>query len=210
MFAHARRIRQLMTEDMNAHVGDIAILKIDSIGLDARPELRPQLAEVRGWLPDLDVAELRALPANTFGHAYASFLDAHGLSPFVLTDEIDDAMRARNAYGIRYATTHDMFHVLLGFGPDWVGEMGVLAFTCGQGYNRMLWVQALFAWLIYPFWSGFRLRALYRAWVYGYAAGQAAPFLLGVRLEDRFEQDLGALRAELGLPVDDLPERLAA
>lgn len=208
-WSNTRRIRALIADDPNAHVGDIAILKMDSIGMDAAPHLRGELAPVRGWLPELDVEGLRALPPHTFGGAYVDFLDAHGLSPFVLSDGIDAEMRERNTYGIRYASTHDMLHVLLGFGPDWVGEMGVLAFTCGQGYHRVLWLQALSAWLLYPFWSGFRLGALWRAWRKGYAVGTRAPFLLGIRLEDRFEDDLEALRAELSLPSASTHARAA-
>ena len=199
LFTHAATIRRLMAEDLNAHVGDIAILKIDSFGLDARPDLRPHLAPVRGWLPSIDVAALRELPEGSFGRAYVGFLDHHGLSPFVLTDAISQEIRSSNAYGIRYATTHDMLHVLLGFGPDWVGEMGVLAFTCGQGYNRTLWLQALAAWLTYPVRSGFRLGALRDAWRRGFQLGRSAPFLLGERLEDRFAEPLETLRTDYRL-----------
>lgn len=208
-FQNIRRIRAFMAEDIDAHIGDIALLKMDSVGLDIRPSLRAHLDPVRGWAPRLDLPALRALPPNTFGRAYADFIDRHKLAPIVLTSAIDAETLARNAYGLRYATTHDMFHVLLGFAPDTVGEMGVLAFTCGQGFHRVLWLQALFAWLIYPFQSGFKLRALRDAWRRGYAIGQRAPLLLGLRLEDRFEADLGALRAELHL-ADPEPARAAA
>lgn len=199
LFTHAATIRRLMAEDLDAHVGDIAVLKCDSVGLDARPDLRVHLAPVRGWLPSIDLEALRSLPDGSFGKAYAGFLDAHELSPFRLTSAVPDDVRARNAYGIRYSTTHDMFHVLLGFGPDWVGEMGVLAFTCGQGYNRTLWLQAISAWALYPFWSRFRIGALWAAWKRGYALGRRAPFMLGERLEDRFAEPLEDLRIEYGL-----------
>lgn len=195
-----RLIRAFMAEDLNAHLGDIALLKMDSVGLDIRPGLREQLAPVRGYAPRLDLPALRRLPPGTFGRAYAQFLDEHGLAPIVLSPAIDAETVARNAYGLRYATTHDMFHVLLGYGPDKVGEMGVLAFTVGQGYHGLLWMQALFAWLIYPFQSGFALKGLLAAWRRGYGLGQRAPCLVGLRLEDRFEADLDALRAELLTP----------
>ena len=208
-FQNMRRIRAFMAEDIDHHIGDIALLKMDSVGLDIRPSLRSHLDPVRGFAPRLDLPALRALPVRSFGRAYADFLDHYKLAPVVLTSAIDGDTIARNAYGLRYATTHDMFHVLLGYGPDTVGELGVLAFTCGQGYHRLLWLQALFAWLIYPFQSGFKLGALRRAWRRGYALGQRAPLLLGIRLEDRFEADLSALREEFGL-ADPEPARAAA
>ena len=194
-----RRVRRLMSQDVNAHLGDIALLKMDAVGLDIRPSLRDALAPVRGYAPRLDFEALRRLPEGTFGRATARFFDEHHLSPIEITPEIDAQTLARNAYGLRYAATHDLFHVLLGVGPDKVGEMEVLAFTVGQGYHRLLWMQAAFAWLLYPIQSGLRLGALMAAWRRGYALGRRAPMLLGLRLEDRFEADLGALRAELGL-----------
>jgi ubiquinone biosynthesis protein COQ4 len=194
-----RRAQELYRAEPEAHLGDIAVLKFDAWGIDVRPPLRPQLEPVRGWLPRIDLQALRALPANTFGAALARFMDEHHLSPFVVTDAIDAPTRARNAYGIRYATTHDMFHVLLGFDTSWPGELGVLAFAVGQGYTANLWLQAAFAWLLYPLWSRGAVRACWQAWRRGLAAGRQAPFLLGVRLEERFGEDLETLRRELSL-----------
>ena len=194
-----RRLRAVLADGNNAALGDIAVLKSDLVGVDVVPRLRPLLDPVRGYLPSIDLDALAALPGNTFGHAYAEFVRTHDLSLFVVTDAVDAEMRRRNAFGIRYAVTHDMFHVLLGFGPDWPGEMGVLAFAVGQGYTRAQVFAAAFAWLIYPFRCGFNVGALLRAWRRGYGLGAQAPFLLGLRLEERFGEDLMALRRELSL-----------
>ncbi|MFN3202093.1 MAG: Coq4 family protein [Bradymonadia bacterium] len=194
-----RHAKRLYRADPGAHLGDVAVLKCDAFGVDVRPPLREALAPVRGWIPEVDLDRLAELPPNTFGHALARFMRQNQLHPFVITDEIPDDMRRRNAFGIRYATTHDMFHVLLDFDTTWVGEMGVLAFAVGQRYTRWQALGAALAWLIYSVRSGFKLRALWRAWRRGRAAGRRAPFLLGLRLEERFESDLNALRRELRL-----------
>lgn len=185
--------------DLDAHGGDVAVLKADLVGMNARAELRPRLAAVRDYRPDIDMEALRALPDGTFGRETARFLDDNGLTFVAVSDAVAPEIRERNAYGIRYAATHDLFHVLLGYGPDWVGEMGVLAFTCGQDYTRTLWVQAFFAWLLYPVLSLGRFGALYRAWTAGVAQGRAAPFLLAERLEDLFDRPLDEVRARYGL-----------
>ncbi|MEZ4236198.1 MAG: Coq4 family protein [Myxococcota bacterium] len=195
--ATLQHARELYRRDPERHLADIAVLKCDAFGVDARPHLRDALRPVRGWLPHIDLDRLRALPEGTFGRAYARFLDEAHLSPFRLTEAVAPDVRARNAYGIRYATTHDMFHVLLGFDTSWVGEMGVLAFAVGQDYAANLRLQALVAWVVYPLRSGLRLRALWSAWRRGLRLGRRAPFLLALRLEDRFADDLDALRAEL-------------
>ncbi len=194
------KIRALMGQDMALHGADIAVLKSDMSDLRARPELQDKLQALAGWIPTWTLPELLALPPGSFGHAYGAFLDKHGLKPFLLTDAVGPEIRARNAYGIRYAGTHDILHVLTGFGPDYVGEMGVLAFTCGQNFNRTLWVQALFAWLSYPLLSGFQLGALRQAWIRGYAMGKQAPFMLAERLEEQFEVPLARVQERYGLP----------
>ncbi len=188
-----------LRHDLNAHGGDVAVLKADIVSMNARPALRPKLEAVRDYRPRIDMDVLRALPHGTFGRATAEFLDDNGLSFVQVSDAVDLEIRERNAYGIRYAATHDLFHVLLGYGSDWVGEMGVLAFTCGQDYNRTIWVQAAFAWLLYPVWSGGRLGALRAAWRSGYDRGRRAPFLLAERLEDQLDQPLSEVRARYGL-----------
>lgn len=194
-----RRCKVLYRRDPTQHLGDIAVLKADAFGVDVRPELRSRLDAVRGYVPEVDLDALARLPRSTFGRALADFMRANHLSPFRITGEIDDEMRRRNAFGIRYATTHDMFHVLLGFDTSWAGELGVLGFAVGQRYSAWQRLAAVLAWLIYPLRSGLAIPSLWRAWRRGLRAGRRAPFLLGVRLEDRFGDDLEALRGELGL-----------
>lgn len=112
---------------MALHGSDIALLKVNMSDLKARPALREKLRALEGWVPTCTLPELRALPPGSFGHAYGAFLDKHGLSPLLLTDAVGPEIRARDAYGNRYAGTHDILHVLTGFGPDHMREMGVLA-----------------------------------------------------------------------------------
>lgn len=191
-------VRQIaaLSADLATHAGDIAVLKMDLVGLKGSAAVRDQLGPEP---PPVDLEALRALPDGTFGREYVRFLDAHGLSVLQLTAATSPEVRARNRYGIRYLTTHDMFHVLLGFGPDWPGELGVLAFTVGQRYSPVLWVQALAAWITYPLRSGFALGALWTAWKQGLAAGRSVPLLLPLPLEDRFPEDLESVRRSLGI-----------
>ena len=86
-----------------------------------------------------DRDRLRALPADTFGHAYARFMDREGLS----TNGVQEAAVAagtdydmlRRDYPWAYAyywhqnLSHDLYHVLTGYGRDALGEGAVLRFT---------------------------------------------------------------------------------
>ena len=93
------------------------------------------------FLPDLldDHASLRKLPAGSVAHAYCDFMEREGLSAAGLVAE---SMKFRTGryefkdqftwYLDRQRDTHDLQHVLTGYGRDALGEQCVLAFTYGQ------------------------------------------------------------------------------
>jgi ubiquinone biosynthesis protein COQ4 len=189
----------LARTNRDAHLADIAILKADALRVGHSQRLRERLASVAGYLPDIDLEALAELAGTTFGHAYATFMRQNALSLFLPTELIDARMRERNAFGIRYATTHDMVHVLTGFDTSWAGEIGVLAFAVAQRYTRWQQLALVIAACLYPFFYRFRVRALWRAATRGYALGRRARCVLSVRLEERFEQPLEEVRRELGI-----------
>ncbi|MEN9684099.1 MAG: hypothetical protein RLZZ427_1850 [Pseudomonadota bacterium] len=86
-----------------------------------------------------DHASLRKLPAGSVAHAYCDFMEREGLSAQGLVDELDKYRPADQYfddqvdwYFRRLRDTHDLMHVLSGFGRDALGEQCVLAFTYGQ------------------------------------------------------------------------------
>lgn len=86
-----------------------------------------------------DHAALRRLPPGTVAHAYCDFMEREGLSAQGLVDELEryrsPDMRFDDQvdwYFRRLRDTHDLMHVLSGFGRDALGEQCVLAFTYGQ------------------------------------------------------------------------------
>lgn len=99
------------------------------------------LLEKREFLPPLldDHAWIRELPEGTVGRAYMDFMEREGLSAKGLVEEsekfrgavrdFDDDMLW---YGNRLRDTHDLFHVLSGYGRDALGEASLLAFTYSQ------------------------------------------------------------------------------
>ncbi|QGN53807.1 Coq4 family protein [Novosphingobium sp. Gsoil 351] len=86
-----------------------------------------------------DHAALRALGAGTVAAAYCDFMEREGLSAAGLVEEeakswgdrprYDDVL---SWYGRRHRDTHDLLHVLTGYGRDPLGEQCVLAFTFSQ------------------------------------------------------------------------------
>lgn len=85
---------------------------------------------------------LRSLPVGTFGRAYADFMDREGL----FTNGVYEAAREAG-FGLEefekdypeYHTfrhvimlTHDLYHIITGYGRDGLGEAALLAFTHEQ------------------------------------------------------------------------------
>jgi len=91
----------------------------------------PKILDNHDWL--------RTLPEGSFGRAYLDFMTSEGLTAQGLVDEYDRSGVNRdfghpemNIYGDRSRDTHDMLHVLTGFGRDALGEASVLGYTHAQ------------------------------------------------------------------------------
>lgn len=86
-----------------------------------------------------DHAALRRLPEGSLAHVYCDFMEREGLSAQGLVDELDRYRRPDQFfddqvtwYFNRMRDTHDLLHILTGFGRDALGEQCVLAFTYSQ------------------------------------------------------------------------------
>lgn len=102
------------------------------------------LMESEPFLPTIldDHETLKTLPAGTVGRAYVDFMQREGLSAAGLVAESDKMRRGRPVYNDqiqwyanRLRDTHDLLHVLTGYGRDGLGEQCVLGFTYGQNRN---------------------------------------------------------------------------
>ncbi|WP_391563101.1 Coq4 family protein [Novosphingobium sp.] len=100
--------------------------------------------EIRRKEPSLvkildDHAALRKMPAGSLAQVYCDFMEREGLSACGLVDELDKNRPAEmywddqvTWYFNRMRDTHDLMHILSGFGRDALGEQCVLAFTYSQ------------------------------------------------------------------------------
>ncbi|MEM8921268.1 MAG: Coq4 family protein, partial [Pseudomonadota bacterium] len=99
-------------------------------------------------LPDMldDHAHLADLPDRSVGRAYLKFVTSENLSAEGLVAESRRSrLRAENEieddltwYSRRLRDTHDLMHVLSGYGRDPLGEAAVLAFSYSQSGNAGL------------------------------------------------------------------------
>ena len=95
----------------------------------------------RTYLPPLldDHSWIRELPLGTVGRAYIAFMEREGLTAAELVEESEKFRRKTTSfdddldwYANRLRDTHDLFHVLSGYGRDALGEDALLAFSYSQ------------------------------------------------------------------------------
>ena len=110
--------------------------RVEELALSERGEF---LRSSEPSLPEIldDHAALRKTPKGSLAHVYCDFMESEGLSAAGLVAEADKLGRPKyndvvQWFGDRSRDTHDLFHVLTGYGRDALGEQCVLLFTHGQ------------------------------------------------------------------------------
>ncbi|WP_428261483.1 Coq4 family protein [Haliangium sp.] len=115
---------------------DMVFALIDRIAETEVPAEIADHPEVRAFLDrpyepltiDLDV--LSQLPEGSLGRTYADWMKAQGLSPESLARKPGDT--EINRFKDHLSSTHDLWHVVLGFDTDVAGEIGLQAFYFAQ------------------------------------------------------------------------------
>ncbi|MGB7566064.1 MAG: Coq4 family protein [Prochlorococcaceae cyanobacterium] len=161
----------------------------------------PQMAElvVTLWRPaPIDLAQLSALPEGSLGRTYAEQLQSQGLKPESLIDPSPISSPAQYITH-RLRETHDIVHVLTGFGTDGVGELGLQAFNLAQ-IRSPLALLLIFGGLLSALQNDEPLEPLLRSLARGFELGLAAQCLISFKLEEGWERPLMEWRSELGLP----------
>ena len=161
------------------------------------------LAENRRLLATLcDRQYLASLPEGSFGKTYLKFLETEGLSAEGLVDasKASPQWEARQAefelFSSRLRDSHDLQHVLTGYGRNPLGELCVLTFSYPHTRNRGIGFLVLMGMLKFkkdlP-----RDIPVFRAVWEAFRNGKKAAWLPGVDWE-----------AMLKLPLDEVRRRL--
>jgi ubiquinone biosynthesis protein COQ4 len=193
-------LRKLVNDPTNPEIGLHYLRNLDG---DLHAEMARDLMqdpEGRQLLQDrprLDAGsirldELARLPAGSLGQAYARFFRERRIEPFFTAAPIvSDADYITN----RMRETHDLWHVVTGYGTSPTGELELQAFSYGNMGNPS-------SLLILSCIPGVELRedmGGLPGWLTGaYRRGRAARSFAGIYWERRWETPLAALRAELG------------
>ncbi|HEY2750916.1 Coq4 family protein [Phenylobacterium sp.] len=113
-------------------------------------ELGRSLMDAQACLPAIldDHDTLRSLPDDSVAHAYVAFMRKEGLSAAGLVEAsqlpgVSSYADKLQWLADRLRDTHDLAHVLTGYGRDALGEQCVLGFTSAQYHD---WTEWFIAW----------------------------------------------------------------
>ncbi len=180
-----------------------------------RPAAEAFLTSARGqairasepYLPAIldDHAALRRLSVGSVAHAYCDFMEREGLSAQGLVDEFDRFNNGRFNFGDQFEwymnrlrDTHDLLHILTGYGRDALGEQCVLAFTYSQ--------QPSPAHLFIAYAGGINMKSrvkskapVLRAVREGQKLGKACPRIVETPIRELLAMQVDEARAKLGI-----------
>ena len=150
----------------------------------------------------VNLRELAALPEGTLGRAFADFMNENKLDPSSLPN------RPANTEGefvrAHLPETHDIWHVVTGFSPDAVGELGLQAFYMAQLPTPLSPALIALALLKTMGTEEERIKVMDTIGR-GWALGRQARPLFGVRWGELWERPLDEVRRELAItPVKDM------
>lgn len=157
--------------------------------LAARPNILAKLC---------DRESLLAFPQGTLGRTYGEFMSREQISADGLVEASEEWLRddlpaERRWFANRLRDTHDLWHVVTGYGRDLVGEASLLAFTYAQTRNPGIGFIVAVAYLK----AGGVDRPARRLLREGYRRGKRSAWLPGVEWEELLALPLERVREEL-------------
>ncbi len=163
----------------------------------------PALARVlreRPRLGRMDLETLSRLPEGSLGRAFADQMREYGLDPGLL--RVQEAPDAASYVKAHLFETHDLWHVVTGFRPDPVGELGLQAFYFAQNGSRVS-MGVFVAGLAFTFLHNFELCEVAMPQVVrGWLLGRRARRLFGTDWKTLLDRPLEEVRAAFGLVPD--------
>ncbi len=152
-----------------------------------------------GWRPKpIDLNDLQKLPQGSLGRSYADQLLSQGIDPDALIDPTP-VTSSKEFIVHRLKETHDIVHVLTGFGIDGVSELGLQGFNLAQNRSPLA-VMLIFGGMLNALQDDEPLGPLLQALSQGFQMGLDADLVIAHKLEEDWERPLVQWREELSLP----------
>ncbi|GAB4153174.1 MAG: Coq4 family protein [Cyanobacteria bacterium J069] len=157
------------------------------------------LIQARYQPPAHDLDRLLTYPVGSLGHTYAAMLQQQGFERIDMPLDVT----ADTAYvEYRWQQTHDLWHVVTGFGTDEISEIGLQAFYLAQFRLPLAGMLVANALISTTLLAPEAMPDLLRAIAFGWDLGLQAKPLFAQRWEDAWEKPVRQWRAELNLPQE--------
>ena len=160
---------------------------------------------IEHWRPaPIALEVLETLPPSSLGYIYSRHMRRQELSPASVIDA--SPITSSHEYIFhRVRETHDIIHVLTGFGIDAAGELGIQGFILAQ-IRSPLAVFFIFGGILASLKNQFPLDKLLKSLARGFELGLQAQCVIACKLEDGWDRPLVDWQQELGLPVSQILE----
>lgn len=153
-----------------------------------------QMLQERYFALSVDLEQLLNYPKTSLGYQYAAAMKRAGLQPdFYRQLDVEDDY---SYIAMRLRQTHDVWHMITGFGTDLAGEVGLQAFTLAQ-LRSPLAVAIIAASVTYALKSSSPLNLLVERIEQGWRMGENAHPFLAQKWEENWEKPLSQWRADL-------------
>ena len=160
---------------------------------------------IEHWRPaPIALEVLETLPPSSLGYIYSRHMRRQELSPASVIDA--SPITSSHEYIFhRVRETHDIIHVLTGFGIDAAGELGIQGFILAQ-IRSPLAVFFIFGGILATMKNQLPLDKLLKSLARGFELGLQAQCVIACKLEDGWNRPLVDWQQELGLPVSQFLE----
>lgn len=153
-----------------------------------------QIIQERYFAPMTDLENLLKYPQDSLGYCYAAAMKLQGLRPdFYRNINIEDDY---SYIAMRMRQTHDVWHIVTGFGTDSAGEAGLQAFTLAQMRSPLAGA-LLGAFMVSALKSSSPLSSLVDRMQQGWRMGGIAAPFIAQKWEENWEKPLSEWRANL-------------
>ena len=152
------------------------------------------------WRPQpINLSALQNLPEGSLGRCYADQLISQGITPDTLIDP-SPVDSDKDFIVHRLKETHDITHVLTGFGIDGASELGLQGFNLAQNRSPLA-VMLIFGGMLSALQNDEALTPILRALAQGFQMGLDAELVIARKLEDDWDRPLADWQRELNLPI---------
>ena len=152
------------------------------------------------WRPQpINLSALQTLPEGSLGRCYADQLISQGITPDTLIDP-SPVDSDKDFIVHRLKETHDITHVLTGFGIDGASELGLQGFNLAQNRSPLA-VMLIFGGMLSALQNDEALTPILRALAQGFQMGLDAELVIARKLEDDWDRPLADSQRELNLPI---------